>query len=255
MTGFNLVHGARRRLFRRGLIAKILHGGIGRKSGSTVLSGYGLRMAYPDELIWVHQINEIFCEDCYRICRLPPLCRVIDGGANIGSFSLFVKWLRPLAQIIAIEPSAGNLGYLRRNLADNKVQGVEILPVALGAAAGETWIGGETSDGLRTGSRGSECVKVVTLGDVIQEPVDLLKLDIEGAELDVIRGAGKALSMVNRVVIEYHHRNGRLLQVPELLAVLRDQAFTRFQITDMRDFQTNKPDANIHCGLIHAWRV
>ncbi|MEI6516922.1 MAG: FkbM family methyltransferase [bacterium] len=212
-------------------------------------------MAYPDELIWAHQINEIFCDDCYRVGTLPPVCRVIDGGANIGSFSLFVKWLRPLAHIIAIEPSASNRAYLQRNLTDNRAQGIEMLPVALGAAAGEAWISGVTSDGLRTGSQGSERVKVVNLGDIIREPVDLLKLDIEGAELDVLCGAGKALAMVKRAVIEYHHRNGQLLQVPELLTVLRDQGFTRFQITDMRDFPTRKPEANIHCGLIHAWRV
>ena len=250
-----LITGIWRRLFRYTLRIRAQNGLAKRKAGAAFLAGYGIRMEYPDELIWVNQIMEIFGQDCYGVNGLPEKCYVIDGGANIGSFSLYLKWLRPKANVVAVEPSSENLKYLRGNLAKNGAGDVEILPMALAGKSGTTSIGGTASDAMRTGHRGLEHVEAISLKDIIQMPVDLLKLDIEGAEYDVICSSDDILSLVRRVVIEYHLYDGQVSQLPEILASLRDQAFNRFQINCLRDFEVIATGDIEHCCLIHAWRA
>ncbi|MER5704779.1 FkbM family methyltransferase [Micromonospora sp. NPDC002296] len=83
------------------------------------------------EARFIHR--EIFQDDTYRRIELPEAPVVVDVGANIGLFTLFVKRLRPAARVIAVEPAPGNLRVLRRNVELHGLDGVTIHPVGLGA--------------------------------------------------------------------------------------------------------------------------
>jgi FkbM family methyltransferase len=222
-----------RRCFRAGLQSKIKFGHINRTPGSARLSGYGFGMVFPDRLIWANQILQIFGEDCYGVHQLPENCTVIDAGANIGTFSMYVKWVRPAAKIIAIEPSIENMKYLKANLLrlSTITNDVEIISSALGATTGSVSLTGAVSDSLRTGNSGESVVAVKTLHEIVSgQTIDLLKMDIEGAEGQVLKAASGHLGTVKRVVIEYHRYRYHSDSLGEIICALEEDGFDRFRI-------------------------
>ena len=65
-------------------------------------------------------------------------------------------------------------------------------------------------------------VPTIRLRDMLTEPIDLLKMDIEGAEVDVLVDCADRLCQVQRLFVEYHSFAGRRQRLDELLAVLRE---------------------------------
>jgi FkbM family methyltransferase len=127
----------------------------------------------------------------------------VDGGANVGLYSLFVQGearrLNRACKIIAIEPDPQNLGRLRFNMEASGASAVSIVPVALGERPGHsTLVTTHTNRGeVRLAAneqeaKGGTPVEVRPLAAILTEAglshVDVLKLDIEGFELPVLRG-------------------------------------------------------------------
>ncbi|WP_186763364.1 FkbM family methyltransferase [Lentzea tibetensis] len=182
--------------------------------------------------------------------RLAPDAVVLDVGANIGLFSLFVKQECPSARVLAFEPMPAVVEALRRNLDLHGVPDVEVHALALGARREEAVFTYHPALSCNSTNRpegkelllemqrvlfgehaaGSEEVRVDvdTLSAVLErrsdlDRIDLLKIDVEGAELDVLRGVGAAnWPRVDQVVVEVHDRDGRLADV---LALLGAQGF------------------------------
>lgn len=132
----------------------------------------------------------------------------VDIGANIGLYCCIAARLAPAnCEIVAFEPVAENLSYLRRNLQDNgQTARVTIEERAVGPTTGHTRIhldGGSIgthspSASNARNSTASITVPMVSLDDYVQRrlgdrPVDLLKVDVEGYEGAVLRGAYKTL--------------------------------------------------------------
>jgi FkbM family methyltransferase len=213
-----------------------------------------MTMHFPDRLVWANQILEVFGMDCYGVRDLPLACSVVDCGANIGTFVRFVKWMRPEATVLAIEPSLRNLEYLKRNVETLPMGGVSIVHAAVGRESGKTNIGGSTSDGLRVGVKEGQHVAVIPLRDVIAEDVDLLKLDVEGSEIEALEGAGDALKRVRRVVCEYHLYRNRRGSLSSLIGLLEDGGFTFFRTSREVVFEPPDEALPFYCCLVEARR-
>lgn len=255
-TVIKTVRGLARRHFRANLRSEIGKNKINRFPGFAQLAGYGFGMAFPDHLVWANQILQIFGDDCYGVHQLPDVCTVVDAGANIGTFSAYVKWVRPAAKVIAIEPSPANLKYLRNNLARYSPQEVEIIPTALGAAVGSLRLAGTVSDSFRTGDVGSEVVDVRTLHDILDwRTIDLLKMDIEGAEVNVLRSAIEDMKQVQRVVIEYHRYRHHSDSMGEMIAALEKAGFDRFRIYAETAFDWQDDALPVYCCHVEAKRA
>ena len=227
---------------------------VSEKKGSRRLWGYGLTMVFPNMKIWGYQFLEIFGSDCYGISKLPEEPRIIDGGANIGTFSLYALWRRPKARIEAVEPSVENLHYFKENIARSGCQRLLTHHAALAGVAGPTRLAGLTSDTLRLVDAPGMDVRKMKLRDLLKERVDLLKLDIEGAEVDVLKSAGEALQKVDRIVCEIHDYPGQDSQVPAIVECLGCAGFDRFTLCDHREFPSAPRDFPVHCCLLKAWR-
>jgi FkbM family methyltransferase len=144
-----------------------------------------------------------------------PGWTVLDLGAHKGGFTLLAA--RAGADVLAVEPEAHNLALLRRNLERN---GATTVRVWEGAVAGETGAGellrrNSWSHGIephpadRPGAAlPREPVALASLDDLVAAAgpvVDLVKLDVEGAELAAFRAASpETLAKIRRVVLEYH---------------------------------------------------
>lgn len=255
LVGDLMFSGLLRRFFRYCVEWRLRHQAYTRQSGRHRLFGYGLQMAYCDEQIWLNQILEIFCRDCYGVGKLPLTPRVIDCGANMGTFSLFLAWLRPCAEVVMVEPSKENLSYLESNMAQMKSLNFRVIPMAVGAAKGSTKLGGLFSDSFRTGLVQGEEVDAFPLSDLLQENVDLLKIDVEGAEYEALTGAGAALKNVVRVIVEAHDYSDRSVDFAKIFEILQNAGFNRFRIYDHRDFRPEFKDLPTHCCLLEAWRT
>lgn len=249
------IKGLERRVLRAILRREVVRGQVVRGVGMARLYGYGLRVAYPDRLVWLHQFLEIFAQDCYRVGDLPEVPTVIDGGANIGMFSLFVLWKRPRAKVTAVEPDSCNMQYLKRNLAGVKSPSVLVIEAALGRKRGATGLTKSESDAIRTNSvdTGSGVV-VLPLSEVITGPTDLLKLDIEGDEMRALEGAGTALSKVRRLVLEYHCYEGNDNAIPQVLSFVQQYGFDRYRVYGHREYDRTAAGLPLHCCLVETWR-
>ena len=149
-----------------------------------------------------------------------PFCErfetVLDVGASRGQFALFARESFPGARIVCFEPQPGPAADLRDLLGDK----VELVTSALGAEPGTATMNVSNRDdssslltiGARqvaefpgTGSDHSIDVPVSTLDESIQQPIRrpcLLKIDVQGFELNVLRGGALTLKGIDVALIE-----------------------------------------------------
>lgn len=152
--------------------------------------------------------GERFVSERFLLTSLvQPGASVVDIGANIGYYALmFSHLVGRHGRIICIEPEPNNLIELVRNVESNKLENVEVFPVAVGNTKGS--IGLSSGVSARVADRGDEEIRVdvLPLGEVIRErAVDFIKIDVEGFEGQVLDGAEDVLSKQRpRLFVEIH---------------------------------------------------
>ena len=141
-----------------------------------------------------------------------PDWTVVDVGANIGAYTSWAaSYLGPGGRLVAIEPNPVSYEMLTRSIED--LPGVvSAHQLACAAEDGELPLysrPGYTVSSSLTGFEGAErtdLVRVRPLDDVLAEQgvnaVDMLKVDVEGAELEVLEGARRTLTSTRRVALE-----------------------------------------------------
>jgi FkbM family methyltransferase len=175
----------------------------------------GFRVAFQDLAVFRFLFQEIFVESTYffQVDTSQPV--IVDAGANIGMATLYFKRLYPEARIVCFEPDPGNFALLKRNVETNGLRGVEVHEVAVSdSEAPLTFFTSQDGSPLRNSTirervQSPEQIEVpaVRLSQFLGGDVDLLKLDVEGAEgrvLDDLIASG-ALARVKRLHLEYHH--------------------------------------------------
>jgi FkbM family methyltransferase len=160
----------------------------------------------------IFTIAEILYERQYDLAtHLPEKPVIVDAGANIGVSCIWLLANNPGATLIAFEPAPDNFTFLKQNL--EHIEGVTLYQEAIGDHAGTVDLHLAKHGAVHSivdVDVGSETIAVpmVTLKDRLDSHsithVDLLKLDVEGSELDVIRGLGDRLDNVGTVVGEVH---------------------------------------------------
>ena len=197
--------------------------------GMTTLFGRPLEYVDSSSYFFLHE--EIFNEEVYAFNTTNSQPRIIDGGANIGLSVLYFKRCFPTAQIIAFEADPSVADVLRRNLAAQGLGDVVVRAEALWTHETELSFRSEGADGGQvTSSTGAGICRVpaVPLGPFLHFPVDFLKLDIEGAEFEVLRSCQAQLGMVDKAFIEYHSKADQPQSLSELLLLLREAGFRCF---------------------------
>lgn len=155
-----------------------------------------------------------------------PETVALDVGANLGVLSVVIGSLATRGRVLALEASTVAYAHLQKTLAANGVRNVTTAHLAVFRESGLT-LHLNTSSAFLAGSHltpdadaggGTEAVQTITLDDWVAQHalprVDLVKMDIEGAELDALAGAEQLLSghapalliECNAVVMRRFHR-------------------------------------------------
>lgn len=162
---------------------------------------------------------------------------IIDCGSNIGISVLFFKTLYPQASVLAFEADPRTYDMLQKNITQNQLEYVTAINKAVSYnnapitfyfnshTPGHPCM--STSAGRRFIVREEQTVQATVLSQYIDKPVDFLKLDIEGAELAVLKELAhkNKLSMIKEMVIEYHHHLEGQDRLSELLKILEIHGF------------------------------
>jgi len=165
-----------------------------------------------------HGLQEVLVDEIYKV-NLASNARIIDCGANIGLSVLYFKSICPSAHITAFEPDKHNFEILTKNCIVNNLKQVDLVEAAVWKENTELKFiaqGGMDSK-ISEGADAGITVKAYSLIGYLQEPVDFLKLDIEGAEYEVLRNIEGNLDNITNLFIEYH---GDFSQTNELVDIL-----------------------------------
>ncbi len=185
---------------------------------------------YADALVLYFQYYELFRGRCYdfEVTRAQPV--IVDCGGNIGMSVARFKQLAPGAQITVYEADPQVAALLAGNVNACGFQDVTVRQVAVAARWGKLRFKADGLDGGSLQGSGEENtieVPAVRLAEVLPETVDLLKLDIEGAEFEVIPDLIRsgASNRIQRIVAELHPSSRYPAQTAQLLSLLGDAGF------------------------------
>lgn len=178
--------------------------------------------------------NDIFIHGIYyfRSRRNDPV--ILDCGSNIGMSILYFKHIYPQARIIGFEPDPAIFPYLQENISRNGLTNVQLVQSALSGREGTLTFYSDGKYGsclanhfpadIPDGWSKYE-VPCVRLRDYLSNPVDFVKMNIEGPEWDVLADADDALRMVREMAIEYHHLPGLPRTLHKILELLHRKGF------------------------------
>lgn len=180
--------------------------------------------------------KEVFSQHSYYFETINARPFIIDAGAHIGLTTLYFKKQFPGAEIVAIEPNALNFKLLEQNIWENQLEDVTAIRAAVTgsgteakffADAAQSWL--STSSLIEHAWNGDQdttqhTVPALQVSSLITRHVDLLKLDIEGAEQEVLQEAQQKLPLIKKILMEFHPHAGQSLAVIDKL--LTDAGFT-----------------------------
>lgn len=159
-----------------------------------------------------HIFNQIFIKEEMVFIKLKNHCinTIIDAGANIGLFTIYIKNKFPDSSILSIEPSIKNFEILKKN-----IEGYENISIIHGALMGtdkmvsisnplENYASFQVAENFN-----SNCINAYSLLYFLQLPgfekIDLVKMDIEGSERDVFDHIEEeVLNKISALAIEIH---------------------------------------------------
>lgn len=180
--------------------------------------------------------REIFSRNDYyvELDRDDPV--IVDAGAYIGDTTLYFKQIYPRARVFALEPYPPSFALLSKNIMENQLSGVELLQVALSPTTGEVTLHADISgyDWFTTVSylqngwdkrQKTKAIKVkgVTLSQLVEGPIDLLKMDIEGMEVSVLKSLRGQFERIRNIIAEVHPVSGKLPK--EIFNILRQAGY------------------------------
>lgn len=164
--------------------------------------------------------NDIFIKRIYeRFYHIKKGDVVVDAGANVGMFTVkAAESVGENGKVVAVEPVEENFRLLEKNVAYRNFDNVTLVKKALGAYKGKakfivSKLSGthQVKDVIKEPElpKNEVEIEMTTLGDICKElnlhRIDFLKLDIEGAELEALKGAEESLKITRNIAMELHY--------------------------------------------------
>lgn len=190
------------------------------------------KLTISDPYWFMQNFNEIFTDEVYKFQSTKDEPFIIDCGSNIGLSILYFKQMYPKAIILGFEPDPYLFNELKNHLASYRFQDVILTQKAVWKQDGTLRFHQDKSLGGRLIGDDSKQsfiqVQTIRLKDHLNQYVDFLKIDIEGAEYDVLIDCAENLENVENIFIEYHGQSKNRFQFRHLLKILEDSGFNYY---------------------------
>jgi FkbM family methyltransferase len=193
------------------------------KPWRTKLGNFTVVAPNPEEY---HSLKrEIFSQDNYYVEVASATPRILDIGAHIGLATLYFKKLFPLAVIDCYEANPGVIQFLEENIFVNSLRDVTVHQLAVSSGSltfdvhrdtsPDLWW--STASSLPGGWTGTQTTKKLTvpavpLRDILRQRFDIVKIDVEGAEQEILHSAADVLRNADQFILEFHPVVGQKLE-------------------------------------------
>ena len=202
------------------------------------------------ELIALFQ--EIFVNKDYYVALSNNSPTIIDCGSNEGLSILFFKMTYPNSKIIGFEPHPKSFETLRKNIESHKLSNITLINKAVYNTEGSIAFSRNNNIASQilpeTKDDNFIIVNTTLLSKYITTTVDLLKMDIEGAESAVIEELAqhKKLIFIKNIIMEFHtFANKNCNNMAKTLSLLEENGFS---------YKINKSDTFFKYPVIHAYQ-
>lgn len=195
---------------------------------------FGKQIEISDSYWHLHSLRELFVEEVYRFKASSSAPYILDCGANIGLSVIYFKRHYPNARIVAFEPDPAICNSLRNNImqfgygdvvVENKGLWKEDGVLTFNASGG---LGGRIEANVKEEeTKIKKIIKIdtVRLRNYLKEKVDFLKIDIEGAEFEVLKDCADLLYNVEHMFLEYHGWPNEEQNIDEFLSIIKAAGF------------------------------
>jgi FkbM family methyltransferase len=215
------------------------------------IRGSGLRIALRHGTTDIAAFNEVFVNGDYlvptglvRVVSEPRAPRVLDLGANIGSFALWTLARNRASRVVSIEPDPGNASIIRLAQRLNPDADWKLIEAAATVKDGVVqFAAGHGTASHLAGNRDDRAIVVRAVDAFpLLDDCDIAKIDIEGGEWPILSDPRLAGCRLRVLVVEYHSRDG--FDGATAVALLQRAGFT-----------THVPTAKSSAkGLLWAYR-
>ncbi|MBN1502056.1 FkbM family methyltransferase [Candidatus Woesearchaeota archaeon] len=205
------------------------------------LASIKMKIVLKDGIVIHHFIElygiiiDVIVLDEYLMKNIPENKVIIDAGANIGLMSLILAKRKKAKKIYAFEPSSKNFSLLKKNIKENGCDNVLAHREALYTKKGKMKLylrgSGNNSlilkeDGMysRKHYKKYELVETTTL-DICcdkEDSIYLLKIDVEGPEVEILEGADRILRKTENIIVE---KSARHTKEADLVKILKKHGF------------------------------
>lgn len=192
---------------------------------------FNKKFIFVDSASFVSMYQDIFINESYKFKTDKTNPLIIDCGANIGLSVLYFKNLYPNSVIKAFEPDKKIFKVLESNCQNFNFKNVTLINKGVWTKEEEINFLSDGADGgrivLNNSEEYSNKVEMIRLRDLLEkkEEIDLLKIDIEGAEIDVLNDCRENLSNIKLLFVEYHSFLNRKQELDEILKILKNAGF------------------------------
>lgn len=181
---------------------------------------------------FLHSIDEIFVQEVYKFPSLKNDPLIIDCGANYGLSVLYFKMLFPESKIIAFEADPKIYSILKKNITQTNIKSVDLKNAAVWKEKTNLFFLSEGSVGgkidFSKNVKNNIEIAAVRLRDYLRQPVDFLKMDIEGGEYEVLKDCQDLLINVKNLFIEYHVLRNEKQHLHEILLWVSSAGFNYY---------------------------
>lgn len=192
---------------------------------------FGQRFRFSNAESFLHSFEEIFQEEVYKFYCDADEPYIIDCGSNIGLSLIYFKRLYPNSKILAFEPDKEIFQILNENISpyntDKSIllnmKAVSNIDTTLhffkeGGLAGSTMLDVGKKNNIQE-------VAAIDLKKHLNKTVDFLKIDIEGAENELIFNISHELKNVRNLFLEYHGLTNQSQNLGDILNLLKEAGF------------------------------
>lgn len=210
------------------------------------INGHPVSFIKGEEM--VHAYREIYKYDIYNFKsnRADPL--ILDCGAHIGISIIYFKQLYPEARVIAFEPDPESFELLKKNTGGMPAVQLEQKAIWTHDRGVLFHQSGDMSSHIVNDGNEARSVRIpsTSLRNYLTGPIDMLKMDIEGAEMDVLEDCKDRLHLVKYLFVEFHGHSGDPGRLEQLLSLLKEYKLDYY--IKLAADKANTPFVNMFSG-------